>query len=224
MSSEWSGPCVPCDVPRQRRCFVPGVSCHVTQRGNNRSPIFRASSDYDVFLVLMRWSFERLAVAVHAYALMTNHVHLLVTPEKETALPRAMQALGLRYVQYFNRRYSRSGGLWEGRYRSALIHDERYWMTCMRYVELNPVRARIAVSPEHHRWSSYAHHAFGKPDSIITDHSLYLALGRPPEARELAWREICNQKMTPEELEHMRRSIRSGIVLGDPAHHDVEAG
>ena len=211
-------------MPRQPRCYVPGVSCHVTQRGNNRSPIFRASSDYDVFLVFLRWSFEHVGVAIHAYALMTNHLHLLVTPETDTSLPSAMRALGFRYVQYFNRRYSRSGGLWEGRYRSALILDERYWMTCMRYVELNPLRAGIVARPEHHRWSSYAHHAFGEPNSIVTDHALYLALGRSPDARELAWREICDQKMTLQELAHIRRSIRSGILLGDPAHPEVKSG
>ena len=208
-------------MPRQRRCFVPGVSCHVTQRGNNHSLIFRAPCDYGVFIVILRYAFARLGVAIHAYALMTNHVHLLVTPGTATALPEAMQALGRHYVQYFNRRYGRSGGLWEGRYRSALIYNERYWMTCMRYIELNPVRAGIVVRPEQHRWSSYLHHAFGTVDPTITDHPMYLALGPSPEVREVAWREICGQLMTPEELEHMRRSIRSGIVLGEPTYHEV---
>ncbi len=194
---------------------------HVTQRGNNHSLIFRAPSDYAVFTVMLRYAFGRRDVAIHAYALMTNHVHLLVTPANATSLPRAMQAVGLRYVQYFNRRYRRSGGLWEGRYRSALVHDERYWMTCMRYVELNPVRAGMVVSPEQYPWSSYRHHAFGEADRSITDHPLYLALGRSQEIREVAWREICGQGMPPEELEHIRRSIRSGIVLGEPTYHEL---
>jgi putative transposase len=211
-------------VPRRRRCFVPGVSCHVTQRGNNHSLIFRAPSDCDIFAVMLRHACRSHGVAIHAYALMTNHIHLLATPEKPTALPCAMQALGLRYVQYFNRRYRRSGGLWDGRYRSALVHDERYWMTCMRYVELNPVRAGMVASPEDHRWSSYANHAFGKTDRLVTDHPLYLALGRTSRLRELAWREICGQQMTPEELEHIRRSIRSGIVLSEPANQEAAAG
>jgi putative transposase len=201
-------------VPRQPRCFLPGLSCHITQRGNNRSLIFRAPSDYDVFLIILRHASERHAVPIHAYALMPNHIHLMVTPGSATALPRAMQAVGRRYVQYFNRRYGRSGGLWEGRYRPAHVHDERYWLTCMRYVELNPSRGGLVASPEQYQWSSYAHHAFGKPDRLITEHFLYTALGSSPKVRQGAWREICGQQITSEHLECIRRSIWAGFVLG----------
>jgi putative transposase len=209
-------------MPRQPRYFIPGLSCHVTQRGNNRSLIFRAPSDYDVFLIILRDATERHGVPIHAYALMTNHIHLLVTPGSATALPRTMQAVG-RYVQYFNRRYGRTGGLWEGRYRVALVHDERYWLTCMRYVELNPSRGGLVASPEQHRWSSYASHALGKPDRLLTEHALYLAIGSAPEVRQQAWREICGQQISTEHLECLRRSIRAGFVLGEPTQHEIEA-
>jgi len=134
-----------------------------------------------------------------------------------------MQAVGRRYVQFFNRRYARTGGLWEGRYRIALVYDERYWLTCLRYIELNPVRAGIVASPDQYRWSSYLHHAFGKADQLITEHALYAALGSSPHARELAWREISGQHVSPDQLELMRRSIRSGLVIAEPVYREVDA-
>ena len=186
--------------------------------------MFRAPSDYDVFLAVLRHESKPRGLNIHAYALMTNHVHLLATPESETSLPQTMQAVGRRYVQFFNRRYGRTGGLWEGRYRAAMVHDERYWLTCMRYVELNPVRAGLEAAPGTYRWSSYRHHAFGGRDVLLSDHPLYLALGSNPDDRQLAWREICGQQMTSEQLERMRRSIRSGFVLGESTYHEVPAG
>ena len=131
------------------------MTLHVTQRGNNRTAIFREPFDYDIFLFFARLTIGRYDVQVHAYALMPNHFHLMVTPESPGALSRAMQSLGRRYVRYFNDRYERTGTLWEGRYRTAIITDERYWLTCMRYVEMNPVRAGLVASAESYKWSSY---------------------------------------------------------------------
>ena len=210
-------------MARRRRCFVEGLSSHVTQRGVNRDRIFRADEDYEVFLAILRYECDRWRLRVHAYVLMGNHVHVLATPERETSLPNTMQGLGRRYVPFFNQQYSRTGGLWESRYRPALVHDERYWLTCMRYIELNPVRAGIVAGPEQYRWSSYAHHAFGKPDLLISDHPLYAALGSSPEGRQLAWRAICGQAVSSEQLESIRKSIRFGIVMADPIHLDIAA-
>jgi putative transposase len=135
-------------MPRRHRVFIEGTSHHVIQRGNNRIDIFRSPSDYKVFLSFVRKASLRYRIDVHAYVLMTNHVHLMVTPATATALPRAMQAVGRRYVPYFNERYKRTGSLFEGRYRSLVIDEESYWVTCMRYVELNPVRAGLVDRPK----------------------------------------------------------------------------
>ena len=208
-------------MPRRSRCFVEGLSHHVTQRGVDRGLIFRSRTDYAVFLAILRHESQRWQLRIHAYTLMSNHLHFLATPESATSLPKTMQALGRRYVPFFNRRYNRTGALWEGRYRPALVYDERYWLTCMRYVELNPVRAGIVSKPEQYRWSSYAHHAFGKRDALVSGHPLYSALGATPESRELAWRRICGQEISANQLDSMRKSIREGIVLGGPLCPDV---
>jgi putative transposase len=131
-----------------------------------------------------------------------------------------MQALGRRYIRFFNDRYERTGGLWEGRYKPALVHDERYWLTCMRYIELNPMRAGIVEKPERYRWSSYAHHALGKADALVSGHPLYSALGTTAESRQRAWRGICGQDLSSQQLALMRKAISDGIVVGDPASPD----
>jgi putative transposase len=216
--------CVTVGMPRRRRCFVEGLSCHVTQRGVDRGLIFRSRTDYAVFLAILRYESERWRLRIHAYTLMRNHVHLLATPESATSLPKTMQALGRRYIPFFNRRYRRTGGLWEGRYKPALVYDERYWLICMRYVELNPVRAGIVDNPEQYRWSSYAHHAFGRSDTLVSGHPLYSALGATAESRQLAWRRICGQDISSDQLDSIRKSIREGIVLGDPVCPEVVSG
>jgi putative transposase len=190
-------------MARQPRTYIAGASWHLTQRGVNRSLTFKGSADYRVFLTIMRLESQRTGVRIHAYALMGNHVHLLATPLSDTSFPTLMQGIGRRYVQFFNRCHDRSGALWESRYRTALVHDERYWLTCMRYVELNPVRAGIVADPNEYRWSSYAHHAHGGSDGLITEHPVYLALGASAEARQLAWREICAQETWLPELDYI---------------------
>lgn len=183
--------------------------------------MFRASTDYEVFLTLLAYTCGECGLRVHAYALMGNHIHLLATPERETSLPDSMQALGRCYVPFFNKRYSRTGVLCQGRYQAALVHDERYWLTCMRYVELNPVRAGIVAKPEDYQWSSYAHNALGKRDRLISEHPLYSGLGSSSELRQLAWRQICGQAITPEHIESLRKSIRAGVVISDPVYPEV---
>jgi putative transposase len=151
---------------------------------------------------------------------MSNHFHLMVTPQSVVSMSRGMQSLGRRYVRYFNERHARTGTLWEGRFRTALITDDRYWLTCMRYVELNPVRAGIAKSAEQYRWCSYRAHAFGAPDPVITSHALYDRLASTSERRLEAWRNICAPVMQPHQLEVLRKSIAEGVV-GDVVRSQI---
>jgi putative transposase len=196
-----------------RVCF-PGLTQHVVQRGNNRRPVFRDDSDYRVFRELLSRESARCAVAVHAYALMSNHFHLMATPVDHLGLSKMMQSVGRTYVPLFNCRYQRTGGLWEGRYRSFAIESETYWFRCLRYVELNPVRAGLVSSPEMYRWSSARAHISGLPDPLLTDHDLYLRLGSTPGERQQAWCAACQAGLPDQELAQLRSAIRSSR-LGD---------
>jgi putative transposase len=193
--------------------FIPGLSQHVIQRGNNRGATFRVPSDYRRFLDLVRDAAQACRVEVHGYVLMTTHVHLIVTPSCGSSLPEMMQSIGRTYVRQFNRRYERTGTLYEGRYRASLIQDENYWLTCLRYVELNPVRAGVVPRPELYEWSSYRAHAFGRPDSLLTPHPLLLATGRNAVERQHAWQATCGAPIDSEAVNRLRRAIRSGQPL-----------
>ena len=164
-------------MARQPRLDLPGITQHVIQRGNDRQPCFGAEDDYRFYLDELSEAARRFACALHAYVLMTNHAHLLVTPAERGAVSRMMQALGRRYVGRFNARYQRTGTLWEGRFKAALVDSDRYVLTCYRYIELNPVRAGMVVSPAFYPWSSFRHNAQGEEDPRITPHPSYLALG-----------------------------------------------
>ena len=207
-------------MSRRERLFAKGMALHVTQRGNNRTTTFLKPSDYEIFLFFLRLTTTRYALRLHAYALMSNHFHLMVTPESPEQLSRAMQSLGRRYVRFFNERYERTGTLWEGRYRTALITNERYWLACMRYVEMNPVRGGIVASPELYRWSSYRAHAFGTPNTLLAPHPVYESLGNLPHRRQQIWRRICGQVVTNEQMDGLRASIRNGVVLGELLSHE----
>ena len=203
-------------MARQARLFVAGLSQHVIQRGNNRGLVFRVPADYQFFAALLRRAAGECHVDVHGYALMSNHLHLIVTPTSGTSLPEMMQSIGRIYVPFFNSRYRRTGALWEGRYRASALHDDSYWMTCLRYVEMNPVRAGLVASPELYRWSSYRAHALGREDSLITPHPLYLGMGGSPVARQRAWRAVCGIPIEAENLDEIRRAIHGGQPLGAP--------
>lgn len=176
--------------------------------------IFRSDEDCELFLALLQGASRRHAFDIHAYALMKNHVHLLGTPRTTTAIEQAMHAAGFRYAQHFNRRYGRTGPLFEGRYRSMIIDTDVYWFACMRYVELNPLRAGMATRPEAYYWTSYPANAFGAPDALITPHPLYLDLGSGPGERQQRWRNMCAEGMNSEELERVRASVHRGTALG----------
>ena len=201
-------------MPRRPRIKLAGIPQHVVQRGINREPCFFAEEDYHCYL---RW-LEKAAVdwhcALHAYVLMTNHVHLLVTPESETGIAKLMQAVGRRYVQYINRSYKRTGSFWEERYKFSLIQAETYLLTCMRYIELNPVRADMVKDPGQYRWSSYRHNGLGQADSRITPHPLYLAIGQDAADRQAAYRAVFRSALDDEALSDIRLALSQGQPLG----------
>jgi putative transposase len=202
-------------MPRGRRLQIAGLTQHVLNRGNNRCSIFRAERDYVFFLAALRDAAVEHQLDVHSYTLMTNHFHLVVTPRVPAAVSMTMQVAGSKYVGYFNRRYSRTGTLFEGPFRSMFIDSEAYWFTCMRYVELNPVRAGLVSDPADYRWSSYRAHALGIEDQVIAPHPLYLALGESPATRQHSWRELCREAIPAEQLFEIRDVVRRGGVLGD---------
>jgi putative transposase len=187
-------------MPNRPRLFVPGVSLHVRQRGNNRCAIFGDDSDYEWFLVMLEAATKRHRVDVHGYTLMTTHTHLQVTPNTTHGPSEAMKQLGGAYVQYFNRKYQRVGTLWTGRYKAKPIIDERYWLTCLRYIEQKPVRAGLVVQPEQYRWSSYRVHALGHPSDWLASHPTLDALGANSAERQAAYREICATSLTGDQI------------------------
>lgn len=200
-------------MPPRLRLFIPGLTQHVIHRGNNRVEIFRCHRDYDVFLRMTYEAAVKHHLEIHAYALMPNHVHLMLTAPTAGALAKAIQAIGRRYVPFFNRRHERTGGLFEGRYRSFVIDEESYWANCMRYIELNPVRAGLVGAPEAYRWTSYRAHAMGEPSVLLTAHPLYLRLGETSAERSRSWRAFCEQGVPDTELSELRDAIQQGRIL-----------
>lgn len=202
-------------MARRARLVLPDVPLHIIQRGNNRHPCFLSDGDFNVYLCMLREAATHLACSIHAYVLMTNHVHLLVSPP-DTASPSAlMKSVGQRYSQYINRRYNRTGTLWEGRFRSCLVEGERYLLTCQRYIELNPVRAGMVRSPGQYRWSSYGANAEGSKDMLITPHEMYCRLGTEPIGRRDAYRELFHEEITSHALEFLRRATNGNYAMGD---------
>jgi len=196
----------------------------VIQRGNNREPCFLAEQDYRRYLEDLAVAAEKSACRVHAYVLMTNHVHLLVTPMQEHGIAGMMQALGRRYVQYINKRYRRTGTLWEGRYKASLVDSEAYLLTCMRYIELNPLRAGMVEHAGEYQWSSYGANAQGRSDPLLSPHPLYTALGSIPADRQHAYRELFRDHMADAQLHEIRDALDHELVLGRPGFKDrIEA-
>lgn len=201
-------------MPRRARILLPGVPVHLIQRGNNRSACFYAGEDYLFYLDHLNEQAAKHACQIHAYCLMTNHVHLLLTPGKTDSLGKLMKALGQRYVQYVNRTYRRSGTLWEGRFRSCLLQEDAYVLACYRYIELNPVRACMVEHPAEYRWSSYRVNAQGE-EGCIAAHALYLALGSQEDERRSAYRELFRHELDPGLIDEIRQATNGNFVLGD---------
>ncbi len=203
-------------MARQPRFNIADVPQHVVQRGNNRQPIFFADADYARYRDTLATAAKRHACAVHAYVLMPNHVHLLVTPRRPASVSKLMQSLGGRYVRYVNATHGRTGTLWEGRYRASLVDGERYLLACLRYIELNPVRAKMVTGPAEYRWSSHRHHALGEADALITEHPLYDALGPTPEARRAAYRALFEAAIDEGLLSSIRGALNQGRAVAGP--------
>ena len=200
-------------MPRKPRFYLPGVPVHIVQRGNNRDAIFFDENDYSAYLGWLKEALKRYDCHLHAYVLMTNHVHLLVTPPAEESISRMVQYVGRKYVPYINHQYKRTGTLWEGRYKSSLIQEEPYLLACMRYIELNPVRAGMLITAYDYRWSSYHFNATGQDDELLTEHQLYLSLGIDKSSRRQAYRRLFMAHMADDVTEEIRAAWQTGTPL-----------
>jgi putative transposase len=201
-------------MPRKPRIRLPGQPQHVIQRGNNREPCFYSVFDNRYYLQTLGDALVQEECQLHAYVLMTNHVHLLVTPGVSHGISRLMQAVGRKYVKYINRTYRRSGTLWEGRYKASLIDSDAWLLTCMRYIEMNPVRAGMVDHPASYRWSSFHANARGAHDPLLTSHELYVALGRDPAGRQFAYRELFSGGLEAGVVHEIREMLNQELVLG----------
>lgn len=204
-------------MARLPRLSLPGYPQHIIQRGNNRQGIATSAADYQTLLGLIDDNARKFAVAIHAYVLMDNHFHLLATPETAQALPQMMQAIGRRYVRYFNDSQGRSGTLWEGRYRSTVIQPEAWLLACMAYMDLNPVRHGLVAQARDYPWSSHGHYAGLRVDRLVTPHPLFWTLGNTPFAREAAYAEMVHAGVAVDSQLALTQSALKGWALGDAA-------
>jgi len=208
-------------MARLPRLDLPGVPQHVVQRGNNRQPCFTAEEDYLAYLGDLTDAADHCGCEIHAYALMTNHVHLLVTGGERGAVSHMMQRLGRRYVASFNTRHRRTGALWGGRFQSSLVDGQHYLFICHRYIEMNPLRRALVADPAEYRWSSYRRNALGEPNRLVKPHGLYLQLGPDPATRQAAYRTLFTDALAEEELTSIRIHVRQQKALGTP-HFQAE--
>jgi len=206
------------------RMYLPGIPAHIVQRGNNREPCFFNDDDYYFYLERLEPALKRYKVSLHAYVLMTNHVHLLMTPADAEGISRVMSLLGQQYVRHINKTYRRSGTLWEGRHKASVVNTDEYLLQCYRYIELNPVRAEMVSAPEAYPWSSYGYHAWNRENALIDDHELYLALGVSPSARCDAYRELFQYELSDDDIHIINQSIHYNYPLGnDRFREKIEA-
>jgi putative transposase len=204
-------------MARWPRIAAAGIPMHITQRGNDRMVTFRCDDDFARYHLYLCEANANAGCSIHAYALMTNHIHLLLTPESRTSASDLMRRVGCRYVGYFNRRYHRTGTLWEGRFRSALVESRSYFLQCSRYIDLNPVRAGIVSRAADYAWSSFRCLAQGASDALVRPHGEYLNMGTTAVERRVAYQEFCVSAVAPREHEAIRRAARSNAVLGADA-------
>ena len=210
-------------VPRQPRYTICGMPQHVISRGNDRQTIFRHPADYTYYLSQLEAVSKKYGCKIHCYVLMSNHVHLLVSPQQEHGLAKTMQAIGGRYVRYVNRTYNRTGTLFEGRYKASPIDSDGYLFRCYRYIELNPVRAKIVAKPSDYRWSSSRHHLLGRTDPLVSQHELYSSLGRTREQRCSRYHAMFRDSHTTD-YDSIRSATNACLPLGDESFKDrIEA-
>jgi putative transposase len=201
-------------MPRQPRFFFPGAVLHVIQRGNNRARVFTCAADYRFYLDCLGDASTQHGVAIHAYVLMPNHVHVLVSPSDARSLPRMMQKVGRKYVAKFNFMHARTGTLWEGRYKATLVDTDEYLLACQRYVELNPVRACIVATPADYRWSSHRANAYGCQDRLVTPHCAFAAMAGAVDRYE-AYRRLFDLPLPSDIIERIREATQFEWALGD---------
>jgi len=211
-------------MPRKPRFFVPGLAAHIVQRGNNRQATFFEREDYELYLSLLLEGGDRYGCAIHAYVLMTNHVHILATPSQAISISRMMQYVGRHYVPYINKKYRRSGTLWEGRFKASVIDTSDYLLACYRYIELNPVRAGMVDDPRGYRWSSFRYNGLGEGDALIAAHEEYDKLGKTRVIRAQNYRKIFELSDCSGEVSALRQYTQSGTPLGNAKFtHDIES-
>ena len=211
-------------MPRRPRQCPPGYPVHVVQRGNNRQAIFACESDLKAYANWLREAGEDFGIDIHAWAFMTNHVHLLMTPGASDSVSRCMQFLGRLYVRYFNHRYKRTGTLFEGRFRSSIVQASNYYLACQRYIELNPVRAGMVRHPADYTWSSYRAHALSRMPAMWTPHPEYLALGATATARASVYRRFVATRPAARTVTDIRNALDTGLALGsDRFKEQIEA-
>ena len=202
-------------MPRQPRHFLANVPLHIIQRGNNRQVCFFTQRDYIIYLDKLHEYALQYQVQIHSFILMTNHVHLLLTPKYVEGVSQLLQSLGRYYVRYINSSYKRTGTLWEGRYKASLVDTEQYFLTVSRYIEMNPVRARMVKHPAEYPWSSYQHNAMGKNIKLISPHETYLSLGNTTRERQRAYQALFKHLIPNDKLNEIRNATNKGWVLGD---------
>jgi len=206
-------------MPRRPRTHLDGQPLHIVQRGHNRDACFLIEEDYQAYLGWLADALKSSGCQLHAYVLMTNHVHLLITPNTAESVPKLLISLGRRYVQYFNRTHKRTGTLWDSRYKSSLIQADTYLLTCMRYIELNPVRAGMTDDPAHYRWSSYRSNGLGQASELVTPHPGYLELGQTGNQRAAAYRHLFRAHLDDEAIDDIRLAFNQSLPLGDSRFH-----
>ena len=211
-------------MARLKRITPAGIPQHIIQRGNNKRVCFTSNADMKAYLKWLKDFSDKYSVSIHAWVLMTNHIHILCTPKTDNGIGKMMQSLGRMYVGYFNHTYQRTGTLWEGRYKSSIIQSERYLLAVYRYIELNPVRADMVISPSEYSWSSYNFNALGIVNDLITPHQEYLVLGDSASERNAAYIELFKIEVDGELLNTIGGSINKGLALGSDAFiKEIEA-
>lgn len=201
-------------MPRTARFIVPGVTVHVVQRGHDRHSCFFDEDDYRAYLGYLSEFAVRFGCAIHAFCLMTNHVHLLMTPQADDSCARMMKNVGQHHVQRINSRRGRTGTLWESRFYSCPVTTEQYVLACYRYIELNPVRAGMVDRPEQYAWSSYGGNSEGSPEGLLTAHEAYMAIAQEAQGRAAAYRMLCDESLDSELLDQIRKATRGGYAVG----------